>query len=821
MRQIAPDTRLPPGRRSPLHFWTNAVANGQDTARILPQGRSVAAAKSRIVGKDGMKHWIIGISMSALSVALLAAPVVAQTAQPAEKPDSPATDSGITDIVVTARKSDERLQTVPITINAISGDDLEKKRIQTVTDIQFYAPGVVINPEAQGGAPDFSIRGARQNGIVSSQGGVATYLGYVPIPSTYSVAYAAYDLKSVQVLKGPQGTLFGKNTTGGAVIFLPNDPTDVFAGSIKAGYGNYHRSEVEGFLNVPVTDRLALRVSGNWVDRDGFTRNQAGPDLDAERHWSLRGIVRWSPIDAITNTTMVDYVKVYQTPNTGKLVAFGGSCYLYSNCAALGARELALGPRETYMPANLYQNARNLGVTNTTTIDLGGPTLRNVFGYRHDRFDDNTNYAGMPLPLLNIANSNRTNQYTNELTLQGNRLLDRIDYTVGLFYSQNDFFQGSHIDVLALTPTGGLPPYLRISPSNIRNTFRTREEAVFGQANYHFTDRLTLTAGARYSSSRLRVTGQTYSGTVSPTDNSPACANALFYNPATQTFDPATCTLRGATQSKLFTYNAALSFQITPAALVFANAGRGAQAGGINLRVIEPAYQVYKPERVDNYEAGAKVDWQLFGRPIRTNVTLFYAKYRDQQRVENGTYIVPQGQTFIATFNAASSTNYGAEAEITYRPTARVELSGFYSYIRARYDRFRSPRLNAVGFQTGDDLSGLAIAATPAHTANITGSYTAPLDRGSVRFSATGYYRSGAYVQDILQNNNTYIPQYALLNARIDLSGVLPVNIGFWMNNALNKQYKLLGQDNLKSTGFATYVYGAPRTFGADISFTF
>lgn len=110
MRQIAPDTRLLPRRRSPLHFWTNAIAKGQDTVRILPQGRSVAAAKSRIVGKDGMKHWIIGISMSALGVALLAAPVVAQTAQqaqPEEKPDSPAADSGITDIVVTARKSDE------------------------------------------------------------------------------------------------------------------------------------------------------------------------------------------------------------------------------------------------------------------------------------------------------------------------------------------------------------------------------------------------------------------------------------------------------------------------------------------------------------------------------------------------------------------------------------------------------------------------------------------------------------------------------------------------------------------------------------------
>src|SRR6187402_3279194 len=236
--------------------------------------------------------------------------IPAPAAQTNSAPDASAqADKGIADIVVTARKTEEKLQNVPIAVTALSGAALKEQTVQNVQDVQFHVPGLVSYPEAQGGAPDFAIRGAKQQGISASQGGVAVYLDYIPLSSNYSIKTATYDMQSVQVLKGPQGTLFGKNTTGGAIIFAPNKPTDHFEASLQGEYGNYNRVDLTGMVNLPITDGVALRVAGRFVHRDPYTKNIAdtGPSrLDDENHESGRAILRWTPTTDITNDVTVD-----------------------------------------------------------------------------------------------------------------------------------------------------------------------------------------------------------------------------------------------------------------------------------------------------------------------------------------------------------------------------------------------------------------------------------------------------------------------------------------------------------------------------------
>ena len=234
-------------------------------------------------------------------------PANAQAAAPADTADAEPT---IGDIVVVARKTEERLQDVPISIKALSGDALQQASVHNVQDLQFSVPGFVEFPEGQGGAPDFAIRDAKQSGVSGSQGGVAVYLDYVPITSNFAIANSTYDLQSVQVLKGPQGTLFGKNTTGGAIIFTPNKPTDRFEGALTGGYGNYNRFDVNGMINLPIGEGVGLRVSGRYLHRDGYIAQPGvGPDStqDAENSHSVRAILRIQPSSSFTSDTTFDY----------------------------------------------------------------------------------------------------------------------------------------------------------------------------------------------------------------------------------------------------------------------------------------------------------------------------------------------------------------------------------------------------------------------------------------------------------------------------------------------------------------------------------
>ncbi len=789
-----------------------------------------------------MDRSLLFSGVSAITMLVCAPAAFAQeaTAQDAQ--------SGINDIVVTARKTNENLQSVPIAITALSGDALQTKTVQSVTDLQFNVPGLVNFPEPQGGAPSFAIRGTRQQGITGSQGGVAVYLGYVPLISSVPIKNANFDMQSVQVLKGPQGTLFGKNTTGGAIIFTPNAPSDRFEGMATFQYGNWNRKDFTGMVNVPVAEGVGLRVAGRIVARDGWLKNiEPGQrDLNNEKNQSIRVSLRLQPTDTLTNDTVFDYYHQNERANqagildatlgldgalrfgNGKTVrnpayaSFAPCDVLYSDCSAQFAEQNAIGYKKVRRTFPIYVKGDWWGVSNTTTLELGSVTLRNIFGYRDDHLENSEDDDGTTNPALDGFNELKSKQYTNELDIIGKLFNDRLDYTVGLYYS--DYKGDQFLNYIAIgdsstrNPFGVLPPSGAISPNLTDSMYRTKSYAAFGQINYQIDDKLTLTLGARYTHEKLNYALQQFSGTPL-TCTTPIYAQTDAAGNVTEDYDAGQCRVFRDTSFNSFIFNGSLNFKVDTRTLIYVNASKGYQAGGFNAQIREPEFHTFSPETVMSFEAGVKKDWFLSGTPLRTNLALFYSKYDNQQRSLNGSY--SDNRAWVAVFNAASSTVWGGEIEMNVNPTDRLQLSGFYSYVNAKYDTFTAPIVGGRVPQT-TDLSGFPLTSTPKHTLNASAIYTIPVggNDGGLRLTGSYYYRSGVNTDDLyFLDDTTRIPGYGLVNGRIDLVKTLPFDIGFWMNNVLNKKYVLFKTQQLANYGTARAGYGEPRSYGLQATY--
>lgn len=285
----------------------------------------------------------------------------------AESEGSPGTSSsGLEEVVVTAQKREQSEQAVPVSITALSGDTLNRQVVLNVKDLMEHVTGLVVAPNSQGDAATFAIRSSKQDN--GTTGGVAVYLDDMPLTSTYSVANANYDIASVDVLKGPQGTLFGASATGGAIVFRANKPTKNFDAWVWAQYGDYRRSQFTGMVNVPINDALQVRLAADYVDRPvGFVKNLAPNfaaglpfDLWTDRHDSARFSVRLIT-GPVTNDVVADYYSENDTPSQSVLVE------LVPSVAALGVpilnryNQVAIGGNASGVDLPIYKRVTSWG----------------------------------------------------------------------------------------------------------------------------------------------------------------------------------------------------------------------------------------------------------------------------------------------------------------------------------------------------------------------------------------------------------------------------------------------------------------------------
>jgi len=600
----------------------------------------------------------------------------------ARAPDSE--PAGLEDIVVTARRVSESQQRVPIAITTISNEALQKRNVRTVSDIQFSVPNLQIAPSINYvSVPEFTMRGQRQQLFTDEN--VVTYLNDVPVSTR---ALLLYDMENVQAIKGPQGTLFGKNSLGGAMVFTTKRPTFDLEGSAEVELGNYDRRQFTGVLNLPLAaDMAAVRVAGRIERRDGVFKNSFvdSKDMDNRRNESIRATLLLTPGDRFENLTTVDFIHrnevggprvieaaLATTPGLpalarqgvtlqsqeggaqpildGGLLVRAGTPFRVSMPTGIG-RTSALGGGSVLNTNGSY--VKTYGIANKTSFKLNDAlTIRNIFGYRYEKaIDEQTpsGFSGYTLDLTPVLGPNgRTGQtalnttnylntfktLTDELQLVGE--LADLKFIVGGFYSHQK--NGYDVDsYLAVGPVSFRPRPTR--HADMRQTFTSK--AIFAQGTYDFgsvgLEGLRLTLGGRYTWDKKSATNENFYSNINDLKQDWPVANAVCNTIAgtssgvTAVNSATACNLTGGRSWKAATYTASLEYQASRDTLLYAATRRGYKAGGTNPTTVTNRFVFYNPEHLTDYEIGLKHQGSIGDVAYRLNVAGFIGKYKDIQ----------------------------------------------------------------------------------------------------------------------------------------------------------------------------------------------
>lgn len=745
--------------------------------------------------------------------------VEAQRSQPAFNDDQ---------IVVTARRREERLQDVPLSVSAVSGAALERANITNVASLSRVVPSLVSVPGQAGGRslPSFAIRGLSQQELtLLADQSVSTYMGDIVLARTQGVNGTMFDIGSVEVLRGPQGTLFGRNTTGGAIVIRPNRPSEDFEGRVGVTVGNLDTFILEGMINVPLSPNILVRVAGQRQRDDGFVYDEIlGRNVNDTAQEGLRASVLLRNDFGLESLIVYNYFHEDDggTASFLKRVRPTGSLNNpvvrnlrgYRPLEDLLAEQQARGPYRIANGSNTFTKVETHDIANTTTIPVSDQlTVKNIVGYRHIKdniFDDVDGTSNALHPQQRI---DRTSQFSEELQLMGDT--DNLNWITGLYY----FWEKGRNQ--GLSAVGGADPGL-IEPDDIfgyptaafSNTdvaARNRSFAVFAQGTYRFTDSLSLTAGARYNRDKREATIRNRTAT--------ACrfTRDLDNNPATpETAVPLSqCELTVSDSFSQVTYNVSLEYKIDPDKLVYLAHRHGYRTGGFGARAGTEAglRRTFEPETVDDIELGVKADWRIGDMFLRTNFAGYYAKYNDIQRLLTDPAAVPP--TTVTT-NAGKARIWGIEADILFRPVPMLELTANYAYTNAKFTEFIYP--------DGTDHSSDPFARAPRNVYTLGARFIAPLDDRQGNASAgISYYHTDDY-----EGNDTFIPTYTraegynLVNLDASWNSILGsgFDLSLYVNNLTKTKYSFLLL-NLDSLGYTSHTPGMPRTYGATLRYHF
>lgn len=706
---------------------------------------------------------------------------------PAANPASEVTQAeGVSDeyaIIVTARRKEENLQDVPVAISVLGGEALERENIVDAADLGGAVPGLIVGNSVGGGrsSPTFAIRGQSQqelSGIADPS--VPLYVNDIAVPRSQGSNTAFFDLAGIEVAKGPQGTLFGRNTTGGAIIIRTHRPENDFSAYVSPMAGNFGMFGLDAMINVPLGDFGAVRVAGQHYERDGYLRDVLlDKKINSINEDAVRISLLLEPVDGLKNDTTFQYTNS-DNGGTGGYIVFSLNPLFQ---AGLTARQ-NLGFRETESGLPMFARVDTYHVDNTTTYEVTPEiTMKNIFGYRDMKLHSVDDFDGSANILFPVERIVEQHQVSNEVQLQGD--FDRFDFILGAYYFREN---GSD---QALT-TGALssisvpdaviePPSILDYDPRYSNTFvgyTNTSHAIFLQGNYEILDGLSATAGIRqnWDKREANIMSRGFIGAVSTTSLSCRFTLDEDGNSTTPETRPSLANCLFSDQKKFdeLTYNLSLQYQLNDRIMAYAAHRHGYRSGGFGARGNSQATlsDTFEPEIVDDVEIGLKADWRFGDSFLRTNVAAYRANYNDMQRV---LILSPPGVTpTTLTTNAGKARVQGIEFEGIFRPSPLFELSGFYTYTDAGFRKYIGPN--------GDDLSGQVFSRAPKHTFSVTAAVMPPLPegKGDLRFSLTYRY----------QAKYDYNDDYALEQT---LAGTpLPAGVQYNLAQTIDAQ-KLLG----------------------------
>jgi iron complex outermembrane receptor protein len=660
--------------------------------------------------------------------ASLAAPALAAD-KPADGPAAagqesatPAADdqSGVQDIVVTAQRRRESAQSVPIAISAFSADQLRASGVVNALDIGQLVPNLIAqNNTGLGSANAYYLRGlGNTETIPTFDPPVGTYVDDVYLSRQNANNLNLFDVERVEVLRGPQGTLFGRNTTGGAVSVIMREPAKQLGGYAEIGYGSYNKKLARGSIDIPLADSFQIKVSGYWQDDDGYViDNVTKQRLNDDDGWGVRlGVhgdlapnVRWNASYAFIEADGENILNFLCDPANptncnGRFSSTGLSeTPGAANFAALGVT----GPKANYGLGN--RTSTNL-VTSNLAIDIApSTTLSLITGYVNQRqkyaldfYDGRSGpTVSAPIPAVRgytrggftIINDGKSDQFSQEVKLNGKLGGDLIDYVAGFYYIKEDV-STDFADVFALSPAASL----LLGDRTLFNT--TEAFAGYAQADLNITRQLKLTAGIRYTDETKTLHFDDHRAACLTAAPPVSClSDANFFVAANGSTVPTTVTIPRTLGTKQWTPRFAINYKVNDDILLYASATRGFKSGGWNARGYTPsAVLPFNPEKVWSYEGGIKSEW--FNRKLRANLTVFHEDVSDLQ-TPSGIVNPATGAISFVTRNFADYKNTGVEGEFTLVPTRGLNLYVNFGYQNDHYSiRQNQPAYDQYGVQS-------------------------------------------------------------------------------------------------------------------------
>ena len=778
--------------------------------------------------------FLFAYSASTLAVAV-AAPAVAQEA---------ASEPTAADIIVQARRRDERLQDVPVSVAVTTPATLQQNNITSVADLSRVNPSLIATPGLGSGRayPVFAIRGqSQQEFTLLADPSVPVYLGDVVAARTQGVNGAIFDVAAVEVLRGAQGTLFGRNSTGGAIVIRPNRPTDQFEGEFGATFGSRNMQNFDAMLNVPVNDYIQFRIAGASRQDSGFVYDEIlkrkinDTDQQAAR-FSLRF---FNPASEIESLTTYDYFhendggtgtflsKLVLPAGPGSRITDAyGAPRNYTPFSTLLAEQQARGIYRIATGVDVFNKIDTHTVQNATTIPITeGLTFKNILGYRHVKSHAVDDYDGTSNAVQQGERRDYTGQFTEEMQLFGD--IGRLKYIVGAYFfwerGRNEGLSAAGAIDPGAAESGLVLDYPVLDARTLSNTdvaATNKSYAAFGQVDYEVVDGLTLTGGIRFNTDKRSIIARNRFMQNFDPDSQFLCrfSRDLDNNPATPetpaaNLTPEQCEVRAKAKFSKPTYNLSIQYKFNNDAMVYLAHRRGYRTGGFAARASTEAglQQTFNPEFVDDFEAGFKGDWRFGGTFLRTNLAVYYSKYRDLQRALTQ---VPAagGPLTTVPVNIGKARIWGIEADVLFRPVRQLELTANYAYTNAKYLEFLIQ--NPDGTTT--DRSGDPFARAPRNVYTLGARFTPDLGSklGELSVGANFFHTDGYNGLEDYLAGYTEVKGYSLVNADVSLNDVMEsgVDLRVFVTNLTNKRYQL--QAFPPVLGFSVNSPGTPRTIG-------
>lgn len=729
----------------------------------------------------------------ALALAIAAIPAIGQTSDTI----TTAGGDGLDDIIVTAQRRGENLQSTPLAITALTGTTLRQQQITDVAAIQSVAPSVQIGT-GYGGAR-ISIRGIGANNVSpGAETRVAYYLDGAYISRPEAILGTFFDISRIEVLRGPQGTLYGRNAIAGTINVITADPTSELDGFVQGTVGNYGLIQTEGAVGGPLTDTLSIRVAGTTADRHGYGKNLFnGKTLDSLHSRGARAKLKFEPSSDFSLILSADYFTQedsfgilqwvrpqYEGQDPREGLTYPDAIFGYEISGNLRDQNVNVHPRE---------KKEVWGTAATARWKLNDNfSLTSITAYRRTAFDQQWDNDGSQLNIDNSYQRVRSKQFSQELQLSGE--FDRAHFVAGLYYfNENQVGQTAvPLDRLII----GLPAQYS-QGLYYDGRLKAESYAAFGQFTYNFLPELSVDLGLRYSHEKKEKINERYQFDVERP-----------YDPANPVIPGTIIPYDSESQSSV---DPKITVNVKPDSktLIYFTFARGFKSGGFNLGGLQPPFDA---EKVSDFEGGIKAD--LLDNHLRVNLSAFHYKYTNLQVTET----LGQIQTVK---NAAAAKLTGAELELTAKPVAHVQFDFAGSVLHSRFTSFvtEDPARPALGAL---DLSGNRLPQAPRYTMLAGAQYTLETAMGDFTLRGEGNFVGRTYFSEYNLAPMSQKP-YELFNAYLNFTSA----DGSWDGSLFIKNIgdkTILASANQGSTLNGAPVFGAlapPRTYGARLAFHF